>query len=72
MEYILLYKEQGDTAFSEQYLGSQPGNEFVFPFRKAATTYVFSMKARNLKGYSDELKPYVTFTTKSKLIFVYK
>lgn len=63
VQFILLYKEESEVNFKENYIGSPQGNKYVFSNRKAGATYQFSMKAKNERGISGTLKP-VSYRTK--------
>ena len=69
VDYILLYKEKNEQSFREQFLRAPEGNKYIFTYRKVATKYVFSIRAKNQKGSSPELTPYLEYTTRCKLHF---
>ena len=66
VEFILLYKETNDGNFRQQYIGAVEGNKYVFTNRKTSTEYVFSMLAKNERGYSDQYTPWLKFATKGR------
>lgn len=69
VQFILLYKEESEVNFKENYIGSPQGNKYVFSNRKAGATYQFSMKAKNERGISGTLKP-VSYRTKGNSVVV--
>lgn len=69
VDYILLYKERNEQSFREQFLRAPEGNKYIFTYRKVETDYVFSIRAKNQKGSSPELTPYLEFKTRRKLHF---